>query len=89
MGFKWDEKKRQSKLKKHGIDFDYAKQIREGPLLRLSKRYQSKERWFPVIGKVDERTIAIVYTHRRGHKRIISARPANRTEREAYERQAW
>jgi uncharacterized protein len=87
VGFEWDEKKRKSNLEKHGIDFDYAKEVWAGPLLRLSKRYQSKERRFLIIGKVGERTIAVVYINRRGHKRIISARSANRTEREAYDRQ--
>ena len=84
--FTWDESKRQSNLEKHGIDFYQAKEIWAGPILRHQKRRRSKERRFLVIGKVGARFLAVVYTDRGGSKRIISARPANRTEREAYQR---
>ncbi len=77
MRFTWDESKRQSNLEKHGIDFYRAKEIQ--------KRRRSKERRFLVIGRVGPRFLAVVYTDRRGSKRIISARAANRIEREAYQ----
>ena len=86
MRFTWDESKRQSNLEKHGIDFYQAKEIWAGPILRAQKRRRSKERRFLVIGKVGAHFLAVVYTDRRGSKRIISARAANRTEREAYQR---
>jgi uncharacterized DUF497 family protein len=87
--YQWDEKKRQNNLEKHGIDFDYATEIWDWPILRQGKRYRSKERRFLVVGKARGRIIAVVYTNRQGHKRIISARPASREERAAYEREAW
>lgn len=87
MRFTWDENKRQSNLEKHGIDFYRAKEIWAGPILRYEKRYRSKERRFLVVGKIGARFVAVVYTDRRGSKRIISARPAKRTEKDAYQRQ--
>jgi uncharacterized DUF497 family protein len=84
--FTWDEGKRQSNLEKHGIDFNEAKEIWSGPIVRLAKRRQSKERRFLIIGKIGSDFVAVVYTDRGGSKRLISARPANRTERADYER---
>jgi len=79
LDFEWDEKKQQSNLTKHRIDFEDAIGIFEGPtLVRRSDR--DDETRFVAIGEVAGETIAVVYTIRGTAYRIISARRANNHE---------
>ena len=61
MTFEWDEDKNRINIGKHGVSFETATRIFEGPVL------------------------AVIHTDRSGKTRIISARPADRTERNRYE----
>ena len=82
--FEWDENKRTLNFEKHGIDFVDAidvfmdlsriefESIRDGEL-----RYQT-------IGSVNDVVLLVVYTYRSSTVRLISARRANKNEREAY-----
>ena len=96
MEFEWDEQKRQSNIKKHGIDFVQGKQIWEGPTLEIPAREQAGEHRIKAIGKIENlrktdqegktRVICtVIYTWRKRARRIISARLANRHERADYE----
>ena len=85
MEFEWDEEKNGSNLEKHGIDFETAMLIWEGPVVeKVSNRRDYGENRFVVFGMVDNRVLAVVYTWRDNRCRIISARKANRNERRAY-----
>jgi uncharacterized DUF497 family protein len=79
----WNEAKAANNRGKHGIDFDEAVEIFYGTsLLRRSYR-NTEERWL-AIGETEGRVIAVVFTWRGDALRIISARPARRNEKRAY-----
>jgi hypothetical protein len=81
--FEWDEAKAASNLKKHGIDFEDAISIFEGPVLEVRSARGSEERW-KAVGMVEGVELAVIFTLREGRRRIISARRARKSEREAY-----
>lgn len=84
--FEWDEEKNKSNLKKHGISFEEASEIfNRQTLSELDERFNDEEREIS-IGELSINLIVIVVAHteRNGKIRIISARKANKKEREAY-----
>jgi uncharacterized DUF497 family protein len=86
MRYEWDEHKRLANLKKHGIDFEDAIAIFEGPVLeRIDDRKNYGEVRYIVIGKMIDIELVLVYTPRGDPRRLISARRANRNERKAYQ----
>ena len=86
MGFEWDEDKNRAKLLKHGISFQEAELIFEGPTFsRQDLRFDYGEVRTLSIGLIREVVaVAVVHTDRQGTVRIISARLANRQERKTY-----
>jgi uncharacterized DUF497 family protein len=78
------ENKRESNLSKHNIDFNRAKDIRLGSVIETTRSTKTGEERVTVVGKIEEITIAVVYTKRGGAIRIISARHARRSERAYY-----
>ncbi|PWT80810.1 MAG: hypothetical protein C5B58_10960 [Acidobacteria bacterium] len=87
MEFEWDEEKRESNLRKHGIDFEYAKDIWNGATIESPAGETQGESRIKAIGRFGYRILAIVYTERGGKRRLISARPASRAERAHYDRE--
>ncbi len=84
-GFEWDEDKNATNIVRHGIDFDNAIRIFDGPTLeKMDDRYDYGEVRMVAIGIARDRELFVVYTWRGEHRRIISARRANRHERQAY-----
>ncbi len=86
MGFEWDEAKNHANIRKHGIDFETARRIFDGPILTWcdSRKDYGEERHL-AVGRVDsEAIVVVVWTNRAGRIRLISARPASRKERQAY-----
>jgi uncharacterized DUF497 family protein len=81
--FEWDEAKRRTNLKEHGIDFEDAATIFSRPYLRTRSDRNDEVR-FVAIGCIEDVEIAVVYMVRRGACRIISARRARTNEREEY-----
>lgn len=82
-GFEWDENKRRANLEKHGIAFEQAVGIFDGPVLTLASPRAGETRWL-AIGEVSGCVIVVVYTRRGRRFRIISARRAHRNERDEY-----
>jgi uncharacterized protein len=84
----WDENKSRSNLAKHGIDFSLAELIFRDALSasRLDRNSLEEERW-QTIGQVGNIVLFVVHTAPDGLRpgRMISARPASRQERKAYE----
>jgi uncharacterized protein len=84
----WDENKSRSNLAKHGIDFGVAELVFRDDLSasRLDRDSFEEERW-QTIGQVGNNVLFVVHTAPDGSSpgRIISARPASRQERKAYE----
>jgi uncharacterized protein len=86
MDFEWDPAKRVSNLAKHGIDFPAASRVFADPILRIEidPRNYGREIRFRAIGSVEGTVLFVCFTMRDEACRIISARRANRGEREIY-----
>ena len=90
MEFEWNEAKNHSKnrsnIRKHGIGFELAQRIFDGPVLtRLDHRKDYGEDRFVSIGTVDGvAVVVVVHTDREERVRLISARTASRRETRAY-----
>ena len=83
--FEWDLAKNAANITKHGIDFEDAIGIFDGPVLvRTSDRKNYGEIRVIAFGVLDDRELAVVYTVRGTRRRIISARRAHSRERKAY-----
>jgi uncharacterized protein len=81
MEFEWDEAKSEANFGKHGFDFEHAIQIFEGPVREHVDPRPWGERRVVATGIVRGEFITVVYTRRNGRQRVISARPARRSER--------
>jgi hypothetical protein len=84
--YEWDEAKRETNLRKHGLDFWIAHLVYESPE-KLTTRLKTKhEARFLDVALVELRgaILALVYTIRNGNVRFISFRFASRKERRRY-----
>ena len=81
--FEWNEAKRRTNIRQHGIDFQDAAGIFSRPYLRIRSDRNDEVR-FVAIGCIEDVEIAVVYTIRSGACRFISARRARTNEREDY-----
>ncbi len=93
MKYEWNEEKNKLNQQKHGISFEEAKEVFDDPLhiSKLDKRFSYfEERWISV-GSTSKHKILVVanlFFTDEGEEiiRIISARKANKKERQTYER---
>jgi uncharacterized DUF497 family protein len=87
MDYQWDPEKAASNLGKHGVDFADAVGVFEDEwALTIKEEYVAGEQRFATVGTdFLERVLVVVYTHRGGEIRLISARRAIRKERRTYE----
>ena len=86
--FEWDPEKDRANVAKHGADFAEAKSVFADPLAYLVEDDQHSwgEQRFAALGMSEQhRLLFVVYVYRGERIRIISARPATRRERRAYE----
>ena len=81
--FEWHQEKNRANIRKHGIRFEDAMRILTTDVLLLLARTGDEDRW-KAIDWLEDQVIAVIFTERGGRKRIISARPASRTERRIY-----
>jgi uncharacterized protein len=83
--FEWDSKKDRVNTRKHGISFSLAALVFSDPNRKekLDETNRDEERWI-MVGLVDGEEIVVVYTMRAGVTRLISAREADKYEREDY-----
>ncbi|MGD0302486.1 MAG: BrnT family toxin [Bryobacteraceae bacterium] len=86
MSYTWDPVKNRRNIARHGIAFEDAVKIFEGPTLeRVDDRFEYGEVRVYAIGIVNEIEITVIYTDvSQTERRIISAWRAERHEREAY-----
>ncbi len=85
MHYEWDEQKRLSNARKHGIDFQDAITIFAGDtVLMADDRFDYGERRFVSLGLLQGRVIVVAHTERGQVTRIISARKATRYEQSIY-----
>ncbi len=87
VGIEWDDDKNILNKQLHDLSFETAQYVFADPE-RLERFDRSKsnmsgeERW-QTLGKVGP-VLFVVYTERGENKRIITARPADKTERRSY-----
>ena len=84
--FEWDEDKNRANRRKHGISFEEAATIFDGPVLSLeddSDPTEVRERSFGLIGGLV--VACVVHTDRDDTIRIISARKATPNERKFFD----
>jgi len=88
--FVWDLEKSAANRLLRGFDFGFATLVFDGLTLeRDDLRRDYAERRVIAIGRADGLALTVVYTDRAGSdgeivRRIISARPSNRHERQAF-----
>jgi uncharacterized DUF497 family protein len=73
MLFEWDESKQKSNLAKHGIDFQDAIRIFDGPVFEKASRVRGENR-IMAIGLLEDIEIVAIYVIRGKGRRLISAR---------------
>jgi len=83
--FEWDDEKAKINLKKHGLTFNDAILVFFDEFLieDYDFEHSDDEDRIKVIGKVYE-VLVVIYTERKEKLRIISARRANKKERNDY-----
>jgi uncharacterized protein len=86
MRYSWNEEKNRRNLELHGIAFEDAAQIFDGPTLeRVDDRFEYGECRVYAIGLVNGLEITVIYADRNhGERRIISAWRAEPHERRSY-----
>lgn len=87
MDFEWDDQKNRQNIVKHGVSFEDACKIFDGFTLDApDNRFDYGEERIISIGMIEDIAIlVVVHTDRDGVCRIISARPAKRSERKIYD----
>ncbi|MEH1797429.1 BrnT family toxin [Nostoc sp.] len=87
MQFEWDEAKNIENIRKHKIDFtDVPKMFDSMMLIELDNRFDYGEERSIGIGFLGNGVAVIIWTERQSDViRIISARRANRYERQRFE----
>lgn len=85
MRFEWDEKKRLSNIRKHGIDFADVPAIFElDTVTVIDDRFEYGETRYQTLGLLKSHVILIVHTESESVIRIISARKATTYEEKIY-----
>lgn len=81
MRFTWHEPKRQSNLKKHGVDFVDAENIFSGPTFTFEDKRKNygEQRWV-TLGLLGMRVIVLVHTETADEIHVISMREAEKDE---------
>jgi uncharacterized DUF497 family protein len=83
--FEWDEAKSRRNFRERGFDFEFGTRIFDGPCIEEEDaRRDYGERRIVAAGKIEDGVFVVVYTWRGRRRRIISARPAKRKERDDY-----
>ncbi|MHB8652517.1 MAG: BrnT family toxin [Terriglobia bacterium] len=85
MLFEWDEAKRQSNIRKHGIDFVGIEKVFSGKTITiLDDRFDYGEFRFVTVGLLKNFTVVVTHTETEEVIRIISVRKATKNEEIIY-----
>lgn len=85
MEFEYDPHKSDINLAKHGIDFEDAQRLWDGPVLEVPTYAGTDEQRTLNIGMIDGRHWSAITTDRNGRTRIISVRRSRDNEERAYD----
>jgi uncharacterized DUF497 family protein len=81
MRFTWQEAKRKSNLKTHGLDFLDAPKVFEGLTFTFEDdRFEYGEQRFVTLGLLNGIPVSIVHTETADHIHVISFRKATKNE---------
>ena len=81
MRFTWDERKRASNLRDHGLDFADARQVFSGPTVTYEDdRFRYDEQRLVTLGLLNAVAVSIVHTESKDRIHVISFRKATRHE---------
>ena len=86
--FEWDPAKAAANARKRGVTFAEASTVFGDPLASAfaDPDHSLAEERVVLVGRSDrDRVLVVMFTERPPRVRLISARPATRPEREAYE----
>lgn len=86
--FEWDPPKAEENARRHGVTFEEAGTVLGDALASYfaDPDHSLGEERLVVVGRSDRgRVLAVMFTERPPAVRLISARPATRRERDAYE----
>lgn len=89
MKFEWNEAKRRTNLRKHGVDFRDCPEVFAGRCKTVLDVRDYGETRYLTTGLLDDVVIVISHTESDETIRIISARKAERYEREDYFKEIW
>lgn len=85
--YTWDETKRDSNLRKHGLDFADAPAVLERTTYtKEDARFHYSEHRYTSIGLFDGQEVVVVHTEINDEVRIISFRKATNHERKVFYR---
>lgn len=85
MDYEWDDAKRKTNVRKHGIDFVDVPGLSEGYTITMEDtRFPYNESRFVTIGLLKGRVVAVAHTEHGEKIRIISARKATKHEELSY-----
>ena len=85
MKYEWDEEKRKSNIRKHGLDFVDAERIFEGNTLTVADdREDYGQRRFVTIGLCKAVVVVVAHTEKADVIRVISMRKATKNEEDSY-----
>ena len=89
--FEWDLEKAEENRNDHGVSFEEAKEVFDDPRrkwLRDELNSEEEDRYKSIGFTRRARLLTVAYCERGPRTRIISARKASATEREAYDSEA-
>ncbi|MCK5032433.1 MAG: BrnT family toxin [Calditrichia bacterium] len=84
MAFEFDVKKSELNKKKHGIDFNQAKNLWDDPEQIIIPARTTDEPRYLLIGKYNEKIWSAIFTIRNKNIRIISVRRSRNDEEKIY-----
>lgn len=86
MDYEWDEVKRQSNLRKHGLDFMDADLVFEASIkVTVDAAHADDDDRYADLAEVNGRVLMLVYSLCQQTVRCISLRVASRRERKLYD----
>ena len=85
MEYVWDEAKRRSNIRKHGIDFLGVERLFAGATVTIADdRFDYGEVRFVTLGLMEGRAVAVVHNESPNLIRVISIRKATKNEEKSY-----
>jgi uncharacterized DUF497 family protein len=83
--FEYDLKKNRKNKLKHGVDFETAEKLWQGPSVEFAAKSEYENR-FAIIGMLKGKLFTCIYTLRNSRIRIISCRRSREMESNFYEK---